>query len=268
MIYIGVYKNLVGKRFGRLTVIQKSDDFYISPKGTKFIKWVCLCDCGNVIVTTGNSLKQGHTKSCGCLNNEKRSLLGKSSKRYNQYDLSGKYGVGWTNNTNEEFYFDLEDYDKIKDYCWFLDNRGYILANTFNSKKHKMVQMHRLLMNYPKNKDVDHINHNTKDNRKSNLRICFHRDNQKNLKLSIDNTSGVTGVSWDKNKNNWIVQIQCNNNPIYLGRYIDFKDAVKARKEAEKIYFGEYSYDESMKKANELGIPIISEGEFVQMITS
>lgn len=64
------------------------------------------------------------------------------------------------------------------------------------------------------------------------------------------------------------MQIQCNNNPIYLGRYIDFKDAVKARKEAEKICFGEYSYDESMKKAKELGIPIISEGEFVQMITS
>ena len=71
-------------------------------------------------------MKHGHTKSCGCLNNEKRSLLGKNSKKYNKYNLNGEYGIGWTSNTNEEFYFDLEDYDKIKDYCWFLDNRGYI----------------------------------------------------------------------------------------------------------------------------------------------
>ena len=96
-----------------------------------------MCDCGNKIVTTGNSLKHGHTKSCGCLNNEKRSLLGKNSKKYNKYNLNGEYGIGWTSNTNEEFYFDLEDYDKIKDYCWFLDNRGYILTNIFGSKKSK-----------------------------------------------------------------------------------------------------------------------------------
>ena len=226
-----------------------------------------MCDCGNKIVTTGNSLKHGHTRSCGCLNNEKRSLLGKNSKKYNKYNLNGEYGIGWTSNTNEEFYFDLEDYDKIKDYCWFLDNRGYILTNTFGSKNQKMIQMHRLLMNYPKNKDVDHINHNTKDNRKSNLRICSHCDNQKNMKLCSDNTSGVTGVSWDKSKNNWIAYIQSNNKSIYIGRYSDFDEAVKMRKEAEKIYFGEYSYDESMKKAQQLEIPIISEQDFINMIS-
>ena len=37
-------------------------------------------------------------------------------KKYNRYDLSGEYGIGWTTNTNHVFYFDLEDYEKIKDY--------------------------------------------------------------------------------------------------------------------------------------------------------
>ena len=52
-----------------------------------------------------------------------------------------------------------------------------------------------------------------------------------------------------------------------LGRYSDFDEAVKMRKEAEKIYFGEYSYDESMKKAKQLGIPILSEQDFIKMIS-
>ena len=37
----------------------------------------------------------------------------------NKYDLSGEYGIGWTHNTEHEFYFDLEDYDIIKYYCWY-----------------------------------------------------------------------------------------------------------------------------------------------------
>jgi hypothetical protein len=39
-------------------------------------------------------------------------------KKFNQYDLSGSYGIGYCSNTNNPFYFDLEDYDLIKDYCW------------------------------------------------------------------------------------------------------------------------------------------------------
>lgn len=248
---MGRFKDLTGKRFGRLTVLSKSDDYYISPKGHKHIKWLCKCDCGNEVVTTGNCLNNGSAKSCGCLNTEKRILLGKSSKKYNTYDLSGECGIGYTLK-GEEFYFDLEDYDLIKDYCWFIDDRGYVLANTFGTEKHKMIQMHRLLTDFPKDRDVDHINHNTRDNKKVNLRICLHCDNQKNLKLSSDNTSGVTGVHWDKARNSWTVQIQVNNKLLNLGRFINFEDAVKTRKEAEEKYFGEYSYDNSIKISNQI----------------
>ena len=69
----------------------------------------------------------------------------KCNKKYNKYDLSGEYGIGWTSNTNQEFYFDLEDYDKIKDYCWIY-NKGIQPYNTsgeigvyFNKRKKKWV---------------------------------------------------------------------------------------------------------------------------------
>ena len=58
-------EDLTNRRFGKLTVIKRIDD-YISPKGEHKINWLCKCDCGNVIHTTTNALKKGNTASCGC----------------------------------------------------------------------------------------------------------------------------------------------------------------------------------------------------------
>lgn len=57
-------EDLAGMRFGRL-VVQKREE--------KSSKWKCLCDCGNMVVVDTNHLKQGHTKSCGCLQKDKAS---------------------------------------------------------------------------------------------------------------------------------------------------------------------------------------------------
>lgn len=59
--------DITGKRFGRLTVIQRNG--YKAGR----VAWLCKCDCGQTITTTQNMLTQGHTKSCGCLNNELRA---------------------------------------------------------------------------------------------------------------------------------------------------------------------------------------------------
>lgn len=56
--------DLTGQKFGRLTVIEK----YGKDTPTK---WLCKCDCGNVCVVVGNSLKRGLTKSCGCIQKER-----------------------------------------------------------------------------------------------------------------------------------------------------------------------------------------------------
>lgn len=59
-------KNLIGKQFGRLMVLQKAEN----EKG-RVVKWICLCDCGKKVIVSGNNLKNGHTTSCGCLQSEK-----------------------------------------------------------------------------------------------------------------------------------------------------------------------------------------------------
>ena len=103
--------------------------------------------------------------------------------------------------------------------------------------KQGIIEMHRFIMNFPKGKYVDHINHNTLDNRKCNLRICNNADNIRNGKIRTNNKSGYNGICFDKSRNKWLAGIKVNYKRIFLGRYVNIEDAIKARKEAEKKYF-------------------------------
>lgn len=247
---MGRFNDLTGQKFNRLTVIKRADNI------GKHTAWYCNCDCGskNVIVTSDN-LKSNNVKSCGCLQREKSAENGRKragvpnikNKRYNKYDLeTEKYGIGYTLK-GEAFYFDKEDYELIKDCCWWINDNGYVVTSLNNNKK---IRMHRLVMgDVDSDIRIDHINHNTLDNRKCNLREATNAENLRNGKLRRTNKSGVVGVSFDKQRNKWAASITVDSEDIYLGRYDCIEDAIKARKEAEEKYFGEYSYDNSMKLA-------------------
>ena len=239
--------DMVGKRFGRLVVIKRVEDA-ICPSGYKEIQWLCLCDCGKYVIVTGKRLRSENTKSCGCLRKE---IAGGWAKKRNKYDLcSEKYGIGYTSNTNEPFYFDIEDYDKIKEYCWYKNSKGYVTTTVyFGEGKSKTVCLHRIIMDAPDGCLVDHIKHNKLDNRKSELRIVNNSQNGENAKLAKNNTSGVTGVVWHSRDKVWEAKIKVDYKYIYLGRSKDFNEAVRLRKEAEEKYFGEYSYNNSVKTA-------------------
>jgi hypothetical protein len=243
---VGSFRDLTGQKFGRLTVLERVQD-YISPKGQRHAQWLCECDCANKVVVRGSYLKNGNTKSCGCLDSETTAKRNKDiCKKYNTYDLNGEYGIGYTSKC-EEFYFDLEDYDKIKDYCWYLDKDGYVVSHLSGTRNNRQgIKMHRLL--FPESEKVDHIKHINNDNRKSELRPVTASQNCMNRGLLSNNTSGITGVSYSKTENRWIAHIAINNEQ-YQKRFIKFDDAVKQRKEWEEKYFGEYSYDNSMKGA-------------------
>jgi hypothetical protein len=239
-------KDLTGQKFGNLTVMERADD-YISPKGKHYVRWLCKCDCGNTVVVIGGSLKKDSTKSCGC---QRNISIGKANKRYNTYDLSNDYGIGYTSK-GEEFYFDLEDYNKIKDYCWYKNKKGYIVASAREDGKSKAIFMHRVVMGFPeKIYDVDHIHGNCSisDNRKDNLRIATRSQNLVNKGLMPNNTSGVTGVHWNKSKKKWEAYVNINCKSVYLGSYNKFEDAVKVREVAEEKYYGEFRYDNNNSK--------------------
>lgn len=244
---MGNFIDLTGQRFGMLTVIKRAED-HVQPNGDHVIRWLCKCDCGNECIVRGSHLRTNNTNSCGCLKSTIGTMLAHINKKENNYDLSSQsYGIGYTSK-EEPFYFDKEDFSKIKKYCWYINKDGYVVSRDCNSKK--VIKMHRLIMNcLDCSTPIDHkYGKNTRnDNRKENLRICTSSQNGMNRNLFPNNTSGVTGVSYNKRDKKWVAYITINKQRHSLGSHNTFEDAVRARKEAEEKYFCEWSYDNSQK---------------------
>ena len=136
--------------------------------------------------------------------------------------------------TGETFYIDYEDFDKVSEHQWWID-KGYAKGGR------KRQPMHRFVLNLGKAErykvEVDHINRNRLDNRKSNLRIVSRQENMLNKSEYKNNTSNVKGVKWNKNLNKWQVQITYNKKRIHLGVYSDLEEAKQVRLQAEEKYF-------------------------------
>ena len=237
---VKVKEDLTGRHFGRLIVLQQTDD-YVSPRGEHSAQWICECSCveRNKVVVRQAYLRNGHTKSCGCLSRELASdrwignTYGIDSKEANKNDLSGEYGILWSSNTNEEIWFDLDDADQILQYRWMVGKRGYPVAHIDN----KMITMH-VLLGY---KGYDHIDRNRLNNRKNNLRYATSVENARNRSKQSNNTSGVIGVSWNKGRNKWESYIKTGTKQMHLGQFIDKNSAIRARLEAEHKYYGEFA---------------------------
>lgn len=230
--------DLTGQKFGRLTVLYKDSDRY-SPKGRKLIFWKCQCDCGKITSTRGENLKNGSSKSCGCLANELTKARNKQRIKENRYEKKGNYMIGYTN-SGVPFYFDLDDYQQVKQYCWSQNSQGYIHAK--EREAGRSIKLHRLVMgvNNPKIY-LDHINRNKQDCRKDNLRICTNAQNQINRNLRKDNVSGYTGICFNRLKNKWVATISHKEKNIHIGYYHDINDALSARLSKEREFYGEFS---------------------------
>ena len=221
------FEDLTGKRFGRLTVIERTDN-----KQNR-ITWRCICDCGNEVLVISKSLKNNNTKSCGCLNAELAKIR---ATKYNNYNLNNEYGIGY-DSLNNKFYFDLEDYNKLKKYYWYKANDGYIIAH-YNDDTY--IKMHNLVISFDSKYEVDHKNGLRYDNRKINLRPATSSQQKFNQKLSKANKSGVKGVYWDNTKQKWCAKLECYHKVVCCKTFEKFNDAVEYRKIAEDKYFKEF----------------------------
>ena len=135
---------------------------------------------------------------------------------------------------------DTEDWSIVRHYSWCADKTtsGKFYAKT--TVKRSSIRLHSLIMNCPKGFEVDHINGNTLDNRKANLRVCSHSENCKNQPVRKNNSSGFTGVTFNKEKQKWTAQITINKKVTNLGRFNNKEDAILAYKTASELHFGEF----------------------------
>ena len=223
----------------RLTVIEQAET-YINKSGQRKTRWLCECSCKdhNRIVADAGNIRNGNTLSCGCYNKE---IVKQIFKKYNNYsdkmtDEYGDYYIGYTSNTNKEFYVDAEDFDKIKEYSWW-ESKNETISRLGTNINGKTVRMH-VLIGY---KNYDHADRNKLNNRRYNLRPCTVSQNAINKGVRSNNTSGVTGVSWSRIRNKWVVQITKDHKTTTIGSFINKEDAIKVRLEAELKYFGDFA---------------------------
>lgn len=205
-------------------------------KGNRYFR--CRCECGRERDVNYDNLRRGLTKSCGC-------------KKENKYRLlkDGRTMAGMMTG-GIEFFFDIEDFHIVKSRTWYSD-RHSAASNAVYVSDSKGKHLHQYLLKTPKGFETDHIDLNPLNNRRSNLRICTHQQNQCNQPEQVNNTSGVTGVSYYPPRKKYRARIKASQHDIHLGYFYTFEEAVQARNEGVKLMFGEYGILKDVPEAPE-----------------
>lgn len=214
--------SVIGKRYGELTVLE----FDKTEKKHSYF-W-CKCDCGNIVSKNIDNVKRGLSQSCGCTRYKR---MAEKLKKQNTFTVVGDEAIGVATNTGAKFRIDAEDIGKIKHLCWFESQYGYIMACVGKSKN---IFLHRFLLRPPKELVIDHINHDRKDNRKKNLRVCTQAENACNQK-------GEKGLYFNKQRKIWQAYAKKNGKHIYLGCSHDREEALQKRIKWELENYKEFS---------------------------
>lgn len=135
------------------------------------------------------------------------------------------------------FMIDKDMLPAILNVSFYLCRKGYGQEYAMDKDG---VALHTHLFPHREGYEIDHINLNTLDNRRRNIRYCTHQQNQINQPLQKNNTSGVSGVSWYPPRNKFRARIKIGQHDIHLGYYKTFTEAVQARNVGMECMFGEY----------------------------
>lgn len=185
------------------------------------------------------------------------SKIPKEKKQYkNDFKIVDDYAIIYLkkpDGTIFETLIDLEDLDKVINfpYTWNADYQKKIknyyavatvqLGVVDGRRKSTSVFLHKFVMNEKEN-IVDHIEHNTLDNRKKNLRVTNNALNSKNRKgKNSNNKSGYRNVFWNSTIEKWSVRLCKDYKTINLGDYDDVDEAACIAKEGRLKYYGEYA---------------------------
>lgn len=214
-------KDITGMRFGMLTAQYPTGE--VTQRGTV---WHCLCDCGGEVDAPLGQLTAGYRKTCGCrgqtqlLPNGLKDFIGKRFGRLVVQEYAGKRNG-------------MHRWKCLCD-CGNTAVVGQTLLQSGKTKSCGCLQKEVYSDNF---KYVDGT---------SVAKL------EKSGRLMASNTSGYNGVYRNKRTGKWAAQITFRGKTVYLGSYNKIDDAVKARREGEKLYEefldGYYSSEDPVKK--------------------
>lgn len=239
-----------GYTWNQLVVEDIVQDTWLDACGNKQSKgnwkYWCRCNCcGERVSMLRANVLAKKSKTCRSCAMKK---IGGSNKKVNPIEVIGDVTNVFFFNTTNYTIVDSNKYHLIKDYCWF-EHHGYAetsIHHGINNKKSKSIRMHQVLLNVVKDHEVDHWNRNKLDNTLENLRICTHQQNTRNRSKGKHSSGNIVGVTWNS-KGYWHARISINGMETSLGYFKNQEDAIEARLEAEKKYYGEFSPNLSLK---------------------
>lgn len=151
--------------------------------------------------------------------------------------LSGKAGAG------KFALVDEADFERLAAHHWHVDAAGYPKRSVRQPDGYwAKRRMHRDVIDAPSGMITDHIDGDKLNNQQSNLRVCTVAENNRNIGLSCNNTSGYKGVSWSKPAKKWMAMICVNSGRRYLGLFEDAKAAAVAYDNAALEHYGSFAW--------------------------
>ena len=189
-------------------------------------------------------------------------MVFKKQLENNTYIDKGDYFEVTVNNSDLIYKVDSEDVEWMQGYTWYTDKAHglkypYLTTKmTFGigEENRRNVKFHIHIMQeeidrfirdnpeYTKRIVIDHIKGDITDNRRSNLRVRTQSENNMNKKIQSNNTSGFVGVTWHNKQKMWNAIITVREDIVELGSYYYLRNALRARIDAEKEYFGEHAF--------------------------
>ena len=148
---------------------------------------------------------------------------------------------------------DVEDFEQLNKYKWHCTHYSYAkraVSKRFDKGRRQVeVYIHKLVCPAPKGMIVDHINRNSLDNRKVNLRAATQKQNVWNRKfIRKTGKTSYNGIRWDESREKWQVRLTINGRRKSFGYYADEIEAAKAYDRVAKKYRGEYAFLNFQKK--------------------
>lgn len=207
--------DLLGKRVGRLLVVERSEN---SSKGNS--RWKCQCDCGEVTIVNGTNLSSSKTQSCGCLGKEKIGNLNRTHSMYGSREWNSWRGMKSRCNNPKDTHFHLYGARGIS-----YDSEWEFFDNFFQD-----------MGNCPEDYQLDRIDVN-QGYYKENCRWTDKTIQAYNIRLKSNNTTGRTGVT-QRSNGKYYASITVYKKVIFLGTFLTFEAACKAREKAELEYYG------------------------------
>ncbi|RHU80446.1 AP2 domain-containing protein [Clostridiaceae bacterium OM08-6BH] len=221
-------KNILGNKYGRLTVIE-----YVGRGDDGRALWKCKCECGNYKVVSGDALRQGHSKSCGCLQKENRQMIiyrnrygnlkhaqtsgGKTTRIYRIWDAMIQRCC---NPKHDKFYR--------------YGGRGINVCAEWKNNFEEFYSWAKR-KGYDETLTIDRIN-NDGNYEPGNCRWTNMTIQGLNRGLQSNNTTGHKGVSYLKKTGKYRAYIKIHGKQVWLGAYDTIEEAIRARKKAEQKY--------------------------------